>query len=56
MNIQCCVCKRVKENGQWQHATGTAHSHYSHSYCPECLREALLLSKTSAPAPLAVRA
>lgn len=41
MSIQCCVCKKVHEKGEWHHASPAKNSKVSHTYCPECLREVM---------------
>jgi DNA primase large subunit len=42
MVVQCCVCKRVRDRGQYRHAwPGELPLHVSHTYCPRCARETL---------------
>lgn len=37
MTIQCCVCKRVKNEDQWVGKVLHSTLNVSHSYCPQCL-------------------
>ncbi|MDZ4859270.1 MAG: hypothetical protein SGI88_09805 [Candidatus Hydrogenedentes bacterium] len=43
MIVQCCVCEKVREDGQW-FALGKPVNHHetlvSHGYCPGCAAEA----------------
>ena len=36
MTIQCCVCKRVEQDGQWCRLSGALGKNVSHTYCPVC--------------------
>ncbi len=38
---QCCVCKKVHENGEWQKRTTTFPDIITHTYCPSCLQREL---------------
>lgn len=40
MKVQCCVCKRVKEDGLWGNAMELPRREVSHTYCPKCLEDA----------------
>lgn len=40
MTIQCCVCHKVKEQGEWIRPTQTV-SNASHTYCPVCLEDCM---------------
>ena len=42
MKVQCCVCKKVREGGQWDYPAQALPSELevSHGYCPECAAEA----------------
>lgn len=36
MIVQCCVCRRVRENGAWVAPPESANDEISHGYCPAC--------------------
>jgi hypothetical protein len=42
MWIQCCVCKRIRQEGQWiaPDRLGVNGTPVSHGYCPECAARA----------------
>ncbi len=40
MKIQCCVCKKVREQNVWTHQILWSPQNVSHTYCPDCLQEA----------------
>lgn len=42
MVVQCCVCKRIRENNSWAKPTLplTNEKAMSHGYCPNCADEA----------------
>ena len=43
MRVQCCVCKKVEENGTWRDAPSNGSTDtVSHTYCPACLHEAVM--------------
>ena len=37
MTIECCKCKRVKEEGEWKRPAIVPADSISHTYCPACL-------------------
>ena len=39
MEIQCCKCHRVRQEGGWDWSVALSERRISFSYCPECLRE-----------------
>lgn len=41
MTVQCCKCKRVREDGRWHPILQTPGGDISHTYCPICLSECL---------------
>ena len=41
MTIQCCVCQRVRERGQWKDQVPERDGLVSHTYCPKCLHQSL---------------
>lgn len=44
MQVQCCVCKRVKKKeGRWERVKHPENvgSNASHGYCPRCAAKAL---------------
>jgi hypothetical protein len=42
MVIQCCVCEKIREDGQWAHnPAARLRERVSHSYCPHCLQDTL---------------
>jgi hypothetical protein len=42
MTIQCCVCGKIRADGQWSlHHEERHGDNISHTYCPICLKEAL---------------
>jgi hypothetical protein len=41
MTVQCCKCKRVREDGRWHPISQTPDGDVSHTYCPICLGECL---------------
>ena len=38
MTVQCCVCKRIREGGQWLEWADNSfpERNVSHTYCPLC--------------------
>ena len=42
MYVQCCVCKRVRENNVWvlPESGENLQTNASHGYCPECAEAA----------------
>lgn len=38
MKAECCVCKRVNEQGKWSRTSGDAQRDVTYTYCPECLQ------------------
>ncbi len=40
--IQCCVCLKVRKSGKWVKVRRPyeAMEHASHTYCPECMKQA----------------
>lgn len=41
MKVQCCVCNKIREDGQWVAAAPvTQDDAVSHGYCPTCLEQA----------------
>ena len=53
MVIQCCVCKKVRVNGQWRDVSiRRIEDMVSHGYCPRCAEAAfaeIRQIRTSAP-------
>ena len=45
MTLQCCVCKKVKEQGSWKFEDRTARADASHTYCPPCLKSSIAAMK-----------
>ena len=41
MVIQCCVCDKVRVDGEWIPPTSTE-GMVSHTYCPRCLEKAMV--------------
>ncbi len=42
MVVQCCVCKKIRENDSWVEATFYFDpEEASHGYCPACSAQAL---------------
>ena len=41
MIVQCCVCQRIHEEGQWRNDPPGSES-VTHTYCPKCAKEALV--------------
>ena len=40
MDVQCCVCRRVRIEGNWRSEGGRRpRGRYSHTYCPRCYDE-----------------
>ena len=37
LKVQCCVCHRYRENGDWVHEPNPPVARVSHTYCPRCL-------------------
>jgi len=37
MTIQCCVCKKVKDEESWTKQQVVSPKDVSHTYCPICL-------------------
>ncbi len=46
MTVQCCVCKKVKEDNQWVRRAVQTPGAISHSYCPHCLELSLQAMRT----------
>jgi hypothetical protein len=40
MVIECCGCKRVREEGEWKRPAVVPADSISHTYCPACLATA----------------
>ncbi len=40
MTVQCCKCKRIRQDGRWQPTSAATETPASHTYCPACLLEA----------------
>jgi len=38
MTPQCCICRKVEENGQWRRTGKAPEPPVSHTYCPSCLK------------------
>lgn len=38
MTVQCCVCKKIKQEDSWKNASLVRPQEVSHTYCPACLR------------------
>lgn len=38
MTVQCCVCKKVKDDGTWKLENRIHRTDVSHTYCPICLK------------------
>ena len=43
MTVQCCVCKRIRDEGQWTKREDLGNGMISHTYCPQC-KEVVLAS------------
>lgn len=41
MTVQCCVCRRVKDEGRWSRRDTGRNEEVSHTYCPACLHESI---------------
>ncbi|MGI6459254.1 MAG: hypothetical protein ACOX5J_04030 [Candidatus Hydrogenedentales bacterium] len=43
MQVQCCVCKRIRLEDRWHSAEGALSPlvRISYGYCPECAAEAV---------------
>lgn len=43
MQVQCCVCKRVRREGHWVRLkrAETLRDNVSHGYCPRCASKVL---------------
>jgi hypothetical protein len=37
MTMQCCVCKKVKDENSWKNSQNERPAEISHTYCPTCL-------------------
>lgn len=37
MTVQCCICKKVKEENTWVGRVPHVPREVSHTYCPQCL-------------------
>ena len=37
MTVQCCRCKKVREEKRWVVPTGALPEQVSHGFCPDCL-------------------
>lgn len=42
MEVQCCVCKKIRTSGKWviRPRSGVIASETSHGYCPDCAEAA----------------
>lgn len=40
MTVQCCVCKMVKVDDDWEFDGHGGRADASHTYCPRCLKAA----------------
>lgn len=38
MTLQCCVCKKVKDDETWKLEDRIHRTDVSHTYCPICLK------------------
>ncbi len=38
MTLQCCVCKKVKDDETWKREDRIHRTDVSHTYCPVCLK------------------
>lgn len=41
MKVQCCVCARVREGGEWNHRSTPLEGEVTHTYCPQCKTQTL---------------
>ena len=43
MQVQCCVCKRVRKEGRWERLKRreALQGEVSHGYCPRCASKVL---------------
>jgi len=46
MTVRCCVCHKVREQGQWKDRPEERSDAVSHTYCPHCLGQSLEQMKT----------
>lgn len=37
----CCVCKRIRYNGEWTDVKYVSGGSVTHTYCPPCAEEAM---------------
>lgn len=51
MTVQCCKCKKIRENGEWIHRPHGLGHNVSHGYCPGCFDESFgeMLSEMGSP-------
>lgn len=51
MIVQCCVCKKTRDNGKWAYPDAPIMDEHSvsHGYCPECAAQAFAQLAASAP-------
>jgi hypothetical protein len=42
MTVQCCMCKMVRIDGEWNHHHQALRGDTSHTYCPVCLDVTLM--------------
>lgn len=55
MTVQCCVCKRVKQENEWVGRMLQPTLNVSHSYCPQCFEDSKLVMLTEMAAARAAR-
>lgn len=48
MTTQCCKCKKVQLAGEWTLQRPVRADQVSHTYCPDCLGEAMEEFRTEA--------
>ena len=41
MKQQCCVCKKLHQDGEWTRKKPAADDQVSHTYCPKCYGAAI---------------
>jgi hypothetical protein len=41
MNVQCCVCAKVRDGGEWIHRGAPLAGEVTHTYCPQCKTQTL---------------
>jgi len=52
MIVQCCVCKKVRDDGKWTRLDDAPipdTNDVSHGYCPECAANAFAQLAATAP-------